>query len=487
MVLASFIGFMLLFLLIGFASVLVRSRSQADYLLAGSGVAPSLTGLSAVATNNSGFMFIGVIGYTYATGLPAFTMMVGWILGDWMASTLVARRIRETAEKRDSLTFPELLANWNGTEFKVLKTVAAVIAVVLLGVYAAAQFKAGGKALHALFDWDTRTGAIIGAVMVLFYGFSGGLRASIWTDAAQSVVMIVAMTVMLWTAVHMVGGWEAAWTGLHGVSDHFFRFFSEASLALGWQGPVLFLVGWTFAGAAVIGQPHVMVRFMAVANPRSVRRARCYYYAWFIAFYTLAVGVGMMARLLMDQGVVDPSLVMNAGKLDAELALPVMAQELLPDVATGLVLAGLFAATISTVDSLILSCSACLSRDLMPSRWHGYGTARVITLLVVVASLGIALFANENVFDLVLFAWGILGASFGSLLVVYALGGRPGEPVAVSMVVAATVVAVGWRLAGLNATMSEVFPAMVAAWLVFAMGHLTGLGERRPLEGSQGQ
>ncbi|MEQ9508311.1 MAG: sodium/proline symporter, partial [Alloalcanivorax xenomutans] len=122
MVLASFIGFMLLFLLIGFASVLVRSRSQADYLLAGSGVAPSLTGLSAVATNNSGFMFIGVIGYTYATGLPAFTMMVGWILGDWMASTLVARRIRETAEKRDSLTFPELLANWNGTEFKVLKT-----------------------------------------------------------------------------------------------------------------------------------------------------------------------------------------------------------------------------------------------------------------------------------------------------------------------------------------------------------------------------
>ncbi|HAB05106.1 MAG TPA: sodium/proline symporter, partial [Alcanivorax sp.] len=82
---ASFLGFLLLFLLIGFSSVLVRSKEQSDYLLAGSSVPPSLIGLSAVATNNSGFMFIGVIGYTYATGLPAFTMMVGWILGDWMA------------------------------------------------------------------------------------------------------------------------------------------------------------------------------------------------------------------------------------------------------------------------------------------------------------------------------------------------------------------------------------------------------------------
>ena len=91
MLLASFLGFLLLFLLIGFSSVLVRSKEQSDYLLAGSSVPPSLIGLSAVATNNSGFMFIGVIGYTYATGLPAFTMMVGWILGDWMAATLVTR------------------------------------------------------------------------------------------------------------------------------------------------------------------------------------------------------------------------------------------------------------------------------------------------------------------------------------------------------------------------------------------------------------
>ena len=314
MLLASFLGFLLLFLLIGFSSVLVRSKEQSDYLLAGSSVPPSLIGLSAVATNNSGFMFIGVIGYTYATGLPAFTMMVGWILGDWMAATLVTRKVREVSEERGTLTIPELLSRWGGGHFQVLKVVAALIAVLLLGVYAAAQFKAGGKALQALFDWDLRTGAIIGAVMVLCYGFSGGLRASVWTDAAQSVVMIVAMTVMLTTAVFTVGGWQSAWTGLHDVSPTFFQFFPADSAASGLTGVLLFLVGWTFAGAAVIGQPHVMVRFMAVNDVKNVRRARTYYYLWFVAFYTLAVGVGMMARLLMDQGAVDPSLVMSGGE-----------------------------------------------------------------------------------------------------------------------------------------------------------------------------
>ena len=287
--------------------------------------------------------------------------------------------------------------------------------------------------------------------------------------------MIVAMTVMLITAVFTVGGWQAAWTGLHDVSPTFFQFFPAESAASGLTGALLFLVGWTFAGAAVIGQPHVMVRFMAVNDVKNIRRARTYYYLWFVAFYTLAVGVGMMARLLMDQGAVDPSLVMSGGELDAELALPVMADVLLHPVATGLVLAGLFAATISTVDSLILSCSACLSRDLMPKRWHGYGTARIATLVVVGVSLMIALFAKENVFNLVLFAWGVLGAAFGGLLVVYALGGRPREPLAIVMIVVASSVAIGWRLSGLNATIFEVLPALVSAWLVYGVGRVCGL------------
>src|SRR5690606_9614151 len=114
-------------------------------------------------------------------------LMVGWIIGDFIASLLIHRRVREVAAKRGSLTFPELVGTWNGGRYVALMKLSALISVLFLGSYAAAQFNAGSKAMHVLFGWDYATGAVIGAVMVLFYCFSGGIRASIWTDVAQSL------------------------------------------------------------------------------------------------------------------------------------------------------------------------------------------------------------------------------------------------------------------------------------------------------------
>ena len=121
----------------------------------------------------------------------------------------------------------------------------------------------------------------------------------------------------------------------------------------GVAGPVLFILGWLFAGAAVIGQPHIMVRFMAMDDPEHMWRVRGWYYGWFTAFYAITICVGLAARLLLPV----------AADFDAELALPTLAGQLLPPVLTGLVLAGLFAATISTADSVILSCTAAVTRD----------------------------------------------------------------------------------------------------------------------------
>ncbi len=79
----SFAAFLVVFLAIGVSSARRASGTRKDYYLASASVSPALVGLSAVATNNSGYMFIGVIGYTYATGLPAIWLMLGWILGDF--------------------------------------------------------------------------------------------------------------------------------------------------------------------------------------------------------------------------------------------------------------------------------------------------------------------------------------------------------------------------------------------------------------------
>jgi len=456
MLLASFGFFLLVFLLIGFSSVLVGKKQSPDYLVAGRTVPPALVGLSAVATNNSGYMFIGVIGYTYSTGLSAIWLMIGWIFGDFIASAFVHRRLRQTAERQQALTFPEILSNWGGEPFVVLRRLIGLVSVLFLGVYAAAQFNAGSKAMHVLFGWDYATGAILGAVMVLFYCFSGGLRASIWTDAAQSLVMVVAMATMLWIGISSAGGLTASLAALEQVSATHMNWFPPELAFPGVAGPVMFVLGWMFAGFGVIGQPHIMVRFMALDNVRHLNRARLYYYLWFVAFYFLANGVGLVSRLLIPES-----------GFDAELALPTLAHDLLPPVAAGLVLAGLFAATISTADSLILSCSAALSRDLPPVRWQSFALTRYSTLLVIVLALLIALYGPGSVFDLVIVAWAVLAAGLGPLLVTYALGGRPTQPVAVLMVVTGLVTIYVWRGAGLSASVYEVMPAMLASGLVF--------------------
>ena len=84
MMMASFIAFLVGFLLVGLSSALKSRGTKGDYYLASRSVSPALAGLSAVATNNSGYMFIGVIGFTYVTGLAAIWLMFGWILGDFL-------------------------------------------------------------------------------------------------------------------------------------------------------------------------------------------------------------------------------------------------------------------------------------------------------------------------------------------------------------------------------------------------------------------
>ena len=332
---------------------------------------------------------------------------------------------------------------------------------MFLGAYAAAQLNAGSKALFVLFGWEYGVGALIGAVIVLLYCFAGGIRASIWTDAAQSMVMLVAMALMLWTGLSRLGGWNAFQTALAGVSPHYMDWFPSNLSAGGIGGPVLFIAGWLFAGAAVIGQPHIMVRFMAMDDPDNMWRVRAYYYGWFTAFYGITICVGLAARLLLPE----------SATFDAELALPTLAGNLLPPVLTGLVLAGLFAATISTADSVILSCTAAITRDFPYRGFRTYAATKGATLFVTAFALVIALGRNESVFSLVLIAWSALASAFGPLMIVYSLGQKPREGLAIAMMTTGVATVLIWRYFGLDQSIVyEVMPGMLSGLAVFAAG-----------------
>lgn len=455
---ASFIFFLLLFTLIGIASVFKSQDTKEDYYLASGTVKPWLVGLSAVATNNSGYMFIGVIGYTYVTGLASIWLMIGWIAGDFLASLYIHARLRKATQESGEVSYAGVLSHWQGGDGKWLQRVIGLLSLVFLLTYAGAQLVAGSKALHVLFDWPLWSGAVLGAVLVAAYCFSGGIRASIWTDAAQSIVMILAMFVLLWIATSSLGGIDATLVQMHQVEG--FMDWYPRDLALpGVAGGVLFAVSWLFAGLSVIGQPHIMVRFMTLDDTGNMRRAKTWYYLWFILFYSFATGVGMLSRVYLS----------DTGSFDAELALPTMALELLPPVLVGLVLAGIFASTMSTADSLILSCSSAITHDLWPHKIENTLMLKLTTIGITAVALGFALMNNQSVFNMVIMAWSGLASAFAPLLIVLALGAKPSERLSIIAVFAGFITALLWRLADLSSSVYEGLPGILAGLLVFTL------------------
>jgi SSS family transporter len=431
---SSFVFFLGLFVFIGILSVYKSRGTKQDYYLASSSISPALVGLSAVATNNSGYMFIGVIGYTYATGLASIWLMIGWIAGDFMASTFIHSRLRKATEKTGEVSYAGVLSNWYGNGNDRLQHLIGLISLVFLLAYASAQLVAGSKALHVLFEWPSWAGAVMGAIMVAAYCIAGGIRASIWTDAAQSVVMIVSMAVLLVTASSSLGGLDSAIAQMSAV-DGFLDWFPKDLALPGLAGGVLFAVSWAFAGFSVIGQPHIMVRFMTLSNSRKMNRARLWYYLWFTAFYAMATGVGLLSRIYLS----------DSAAFDAELALPTMAIELLPPAMVGLVLAGIFAATMSTADSLVLSCSAAITHDLLPHKIENTVLLKVVTILITLAALLWALINSQSVFSLVILSWSVLASAFAPLLIVLSLGGKPSQKSSMTAVLTGLVVALLWR------------------------------------------
>lgn len=428
-----------------------KSRgTRHDYYLADSSVSPWLVGLSAVATNNSGYMFIGVIGYTYATGLASIWLMIGWIAGDFLASLFVHSRLREATEKSGEVSYAGVLSHWYGDNNNQLQRLIGLISLVFLMAYASAQLVAGGKALHVLFDWPAWLGALMGAIIVAAYCFAGGIRASIWTDAAQSTVMILAMGLLLIVTVNSLGGIHQTIENM-GTVEGFLDWFPKDLALPGIAGGVLFAVSWLFAGLSVIGQPHVMVRFMALNDSNDMRRARTWYYLWFTAFYCLATGVGMLSRIYLAE----------TSSFDAELALPTMALELLPPLLIGLILAGIFAATMSTADSLILSCSAAITHDLLPHKIEHSLLIKLTTIVITGCALMMALSHNQSVFSLVIMAWSALASAFAPLLIILCSGRNPSQSVSMIAVLVGLSMASLWRYLGWHEMVYEGLPGIL--------------------------
>jgi SSS family solute:Na+ symporter len=313
-------------------------------------------------------------------------------------------------------------------------------------------------------------GVLITAGIVLGYTMTGGFLAVSLTDTLQAVFMLVGLLLLPLVALGDGGGFEMVAAELRGFDPSFVD-----PLALS-TGAFLGAVG---IGLGSPGNPQIVVRFMSIADPGQLRFAAGVATFWNVLMGVGAVSIGLVGRALL------PEVSMLPGA-DPESLYPVLAQQHLPPLLFGVVVASIFAAIMSTADSQLLVGASTVARDVYekvlkrdrevdPRRlvW----LSRSVVAVLVVAALMLGVVAEDVVFWLVLFAWGGLGASIGPpLLLALYWKGTTRAGVAAGMGVG-TLVLVVWELTPvLQESLYGLIPAFLLSTVAVVLVSLAPAG-----------
>ncbi|NCG00254.1 MAG: hypothetical protein GWP25_00490, partial [Euryarchaeota archaeon] len=432
-ILISFLFFLGIFAGVGLASMRVKEDTTDDYLVAGRGMHPALAALSAVSTWNSGYMFIGAVGFTYVMGYNVIWMAIASTLGQLIAWAWLYKFIQKEGQARSVRSLSSLVAEKSGAPEAKL---AAILSVLFLSIYAAAQLTSGGKALFVMLGWDELVGILIGFVLVVAYCYAGGIRASIWTDAVQSCVMIVGTMILCWIALGDVGGFSGLNAGLLS-QDPALTSLMPPNLMFGFS---MWVLAFFLGGLAVAGQPQVVSRIMTLDSDSDRKQAMVWFFVWQTPFIVLITFIGLASRVLFTSTDFDP-----------ELGLPMLAMDTMPAIGIGMILASIFAATMSTADSQVLACTAAITDDIKPEWREDHKTTKIVTLVVAAFATaisvgGLYIPGGDSVFKLVVLAVYGLGSIFVPLLIIRWMGYKPDSTHSIAMMISAFSAVIVWSI-----------------------------------------
>jgi sodium/proline symporter len=268
---------------------------------------------------------------------------------------------------------------------------------------------------------------LIGAGIVLVYVTLGGFRAACWTDLLQALLMVGVLVLFpLWLLSDGHGA-SSIREGLARGDASLLRFWPTAS-----GGALIgFLLGSGALGInfGYMGQPHVLVRFMAMRSRRDAAIGGVISITWAALVLSGAVATGIIVRAMAEQGAPWATGMLASG--DGEYALVAAAINLAPPLIGGLVLAAILAAICSTADSQLVVASSAVANDIwsrLLDRVHGVNHAvinRITVLVMGIAAVLLVIDEQVTIYEYVLtYGWAILGASFGPQVILAILWKR---------------------------------------------------------------
>lgn len=450
------------------------TQDSEGYLLGGRDLGPGVTALSAGASDMSGWLLMGLPGAIFLSGFNQAWIGIGLVIGAYLNYRLVAPRLRTYTEiAGDAITVPDFLEERFHDKSHMLRIISALVIIVFFTLYTSSGMVAGGKLAESALGLDYTTGVYLTAGVVVLYVVLGGFLAVSLTDFVQGILMFIALIAVPITAYVMLGGDFQAMIATAEAN----RQMAPGALSNLFEGIApLAIISAAAWGLGYFGQPHIIVRFMAIRDVKDLPVARRINMGWMIGGLIGAVATGYIGAAWYAQ---------DAYALkDSETVFIMLSRALFHPLIYGFILAAILAAIMSTISSQLLVTSSSLAEDLYHTikkgsysgdaeavtQKHLVLVSRIAVVVVAIVAGALAMNPDSSILGLVSNAWAGFGAAFGPVILFSLLWKRTTRQGALAgMVVGALTVGI-WIAMGWSSTMYEIVPgfilASLATWLV---------------------
>ena len=439
-----------------------KNNSLDDYVLGGRQLSPTVAALSAGASDMSGWLLMGLPGAVYLSGLSQAWLAVGLTIGAWCNWKFVAPRLRSYTEVAgDAVTVPVFLSNRLHDTKRVLRIVSGVVILVFFTFYVSSGMVSGGLFFKSSFGQEYHTGMLLLAGITVFYTLFGGFMGASYTDMVQGLLMLAALIAVPVVTIVNLGGVGPVVESISQVSPDALSIFAGTTFA-----GIVSSLAW---GLGYFGQPHIIVRFMAMRTPADAKSGRRIGISWMVltVFGALSgafMGIAYFARH-PEASLTNPET--------AESVFLDLSQILFHPLVAGLILAAVLAAIMSTLSSQLIVCSSALvedlygifsSKKLSASKSLWLGRAGVAIVALVAGAL--AWNPNSSILQLVAFAWAGFGSAFGPTVLLSLYWRKLTTQGALASMITGAVVAFAWGQSPMKSVLYEMVPGFASALLV---------------------
>lgn len=396
----GFAGYLILMLTIGIGSWLMSRRAGESESIEGFIVGKKnfgvFTSAAGVATSlASGFAFMGLAGMGYTMGTIALFQLILTPLCELILWRVLAKRVRRHADETGSLTVVELLSRLKGDPYNLIKICGGLLIGGFMFTYLASNFVSGAKAA-VVFDIPFTTAVVACALVVIAYTFVGGVNAVMWTDLVQGVMIAISFVAILIMALVQAGGLGTLFSHLGSMEPAILHWNNGTT---GWPLAITLMIWWGLA-LCMLGQPHAVQKFITIRNEKIIPQTAMVSVLFNSLRQVCPILIGMCGRIIF------PTLA------DPELVVPTLLATHFPGIIGGLMLASVFAAIMSTTDSLLLQSASEICRNVLQlslfknlsPKMYGF-MIKIVTIVIGGLGLWAAITSNPSVFEMTSYAF----------------------------------------------------------------------------------